>query len=537
MKEAADRYNLPPVLGPRIRTYEVRSAPTPPFPPSRQSDASFLSMTIQMANEHTYRLVQWIQQEHRQHGAYPIIFVDEAHTSSDENSWGNTVRQLREAGAFTVLLTGTPYRADHQRIEGFKWIEGPTEPVKLFRARHDEDGDRYVDIYEGHRTVLRLDPESCYEFTLRDAWDVENPQPLCKMNRMPYDFDLSNYGEVTGEYRGSNTLSSLPPTQLLGGRLAALLRQDAVIETLCNGLVFHLRNRQNHYRDSAAIVFVGNDRRTAEGTDNWHARRVTEILETITREFKCVIATSAESSEGTKALRDFQRGHGDVLIVKQMGAVGYDVPRLKVAVDLSVVRSPAAFVQRVCRIARVCEVPNAPNQFVRTATYLTPDDILGAALWQNFISAQGGEAVHTEADYVDTRRVEATEGQEREVSVVDYVRPGDIYSDTNMQVSAVESLPLVERLVAEVPILEQFMTLPDVDHNMPGFKRAFGIEDRADAPPLPEPELPPPSEPTVIEDGNAAQKADQDEINQLARMVAEKRLGRRYSRETLTTER
>ena len=34
---------------------------------------------------------------------------------------------------------------------------------------------------------------------------------------------------------------------------------------------------------------------------------------------------------------------------------------------------------------------------------------------------------------------------------------------------------------------------------------------------------------TIVEDGNAEQKADQKEINELARRVAEKRLGRRYT--------
>ena len=231
MQEAANRYNLPPVLGSRIQTYEVTSAPTPPFPPTRQANAAFISMTIQMANNHTHRLIQWIRWEMRQHGVPPIIFVDEAHTSSGENEWGNTVRALREAGAYTVFLTGTPYRADHKRIEGFEWEEGPTEPIRLYRPRQEANGERLVDIHEGQRTTLRLVPD--YEYSIRNAWDLENPPSLCKMTRLPYDFDLSNYSEVSQEYLGSNTLSRLPPSQL-EGRLGELLRRDSVIESLCN---------------------------------------------------------------------------------------------------------------------------------------------------------------------------------------------------------------------------------------------------------------------------------------------------------------
>ena len=121
MQAATNLYNIPPVLGSRIQTYEATTAPSVPFPPTRHTNAAFISMTIQMANANVQRLVQWVVREQRQMGAPPIIFVDEAHTGSDRNEWGNTTRALREAGAIIVLMTGTPYRADGRRIEGFDW--------------------------------------------------------------------------------------------------------------------------------------------------------------------------------------------------------------------------------------------------------------------------------------------------------------------------------------------------------------------------------------------------------------------------------
>ena len=533
MQEASDRYNLPPVLGSGIQTYEAVTAPRSPFPPTRQANAAFISMSIQMANNHRHRLVQWIQWEIREKRVPPVVFVDEAHTGSSANEWGTTIRALREAGAFTVLLTGTPYRADRRPIEGFRWEEGTTEQVRLFRRRQGADGERLVDIHEGHRTALRLIPD--YEYSIRNAWDIENPPSLCKMTRLPYDFELSNYGEVSQEYRGSNTLSQLQPTQL-AGTLGTLLRQDSVIESFCNGLVTHLRNRQRGFRESAAIVFVGNDRAEEGEEDNWHANRFVEILETITREFKCVIATST-TGDGVKSLQRFQEGDGDIIIVKQMGAVGYDVPRLKVMADLSVVRSPTAYVQKVCRIARVCQAGETNQEMQMTAVLLTPDDILGAALWQNFIAAQDGETSMTNTEYVETKTAEAQEQGEREYVVVDSVRPGDIYSDTNMQVSPAESLDPVSRLVSEVPILERFMTWPDVEKNLDGFRRGLGIgeeeqisediqssqndddknENVAES-----------SGGAVVEDGNESQRTDQAGLTRLAGRLAEKRLGRTY---------
>ena len=68
VEAARDRYNLPPVLGPALRTYEVKRAPVPPFPPTRHADAAFLSMTIQLANLHWKRLQEWVMHEKRTKG-------------------------------------------------------------------------------------------------------------------------------------------------------------------------------------------------------------------------------------------------------------------------------------------------------------------------------------------------------------------------------------------------------------------------------------------------------------------------------------
>ena len=528
MQVAADRYNLPPVLGSRIQTYEATTAPTPPFPPSRHANAAFVSMTIQMANANIQRLIQWVRWEQRQNGAPPIIFVDEAHTGSDRNEWGNTTRALREAGAIIVLMTGTPYRADGRRIEGFDWEVVETRPVTLSRPRRELHGEAVVDIYEGHRSVLKLIPD--FEYSLRQSWDVDNPPALCKMTRLAYDFDLNTFDAITGEQTGSATLSQLPPSRLIG-RLGEMLREDKVIEFFCNVLRDQLIDRQKDAPDSGAIVFVGNDRPDEDDRDNYHAHRVVDILGRIA-DFECIIATSAASSEGIKALQRFQDGKGDVLVVKQMGGVGYDVPRLKVELDLSVVRTAASFVQRVARVARVWQRSDNPDDVQMTAVYITPDDILGAALWQNFIADQHGETSLTNVEYVKT--VQATGGEPglppREHYAVEAVRNSDFYSDTNMQVSPGETLPTVQRVIRAVPPLQRLMTLPDVEKALPALRQALEMPSTSNTSAIGETTEAVEPKPAIVEDGNAAQKADQEEINALARRAATKELGRPYTR-------
>ena len=525
MEAARDRYNLPPVLGPALRTYEVKQAPTPPFPPTRHSDAAFLSMTIQLANLHWKRLQDWVLHEKRSRGVPPLVFVDEAHTGSDENEWGNTTRALHEAGAIVVLLTGTPYRSDRRRIELFDYEWEDAKPVTLGRLRTDNIGERVVDIFEGHRDILKLKPD--YEHTLRESWDVDSPPALCKMTRLAYDFDLSSHDAVTGETLPDEILSLLAPSRL-GGRLGNLLRDPRVIKFFARVLVEKLRARQRDAAETAAIVFVGNDRPAIEGIDNAHAREVEKALKEIDRDLDVVIATSASSSEGIKALRRFQSGHGDVVIVKQMGAVGYDVPRLKVACDLSVVRKPAMYVQRSMRIARVWRSGDGPNDIQMTAIYITPYDMAGAALWQRFITDQHGETSLTNVEYITTLKAGEPQGRLSVDYEVKDVRVADSYSDTNMQISPGDTLPIVEGVIGVLPVVERAMTHPDIEKALPALRKVLGVEVPApngDSSRAPYGKL----DPTPVIDGNLEQRDDQSEINELAKKVAEKRLGRRYT--------
>ena len=535
MQAATDRYNLPPVIGARIHAYEAKDFRLP-FPPTRHRDAAFISMTIQLANGHAAELVHWVQREQRTMHCPPIIFVDEAHTGSTRNEWGNTVRALREAGAFTVLLTGTPYRSDNRQIEGFDSEVESTRPVRLARPRQEGE-ERLVDIYEGNRTILRLSPD--FEYTLRQSWDVDNPPALCKITRLAYDFDLHSFDPVTNEHADGATLSSLTSAQL-GGRLGTLLREERVMAFFADVLATQLRLRQEDARESAAIVFVGNDRREEDEESNHCARRFVDILGQIDPRLRCVIATSVDSRDGARALERFQRGDGDVLVVKQMGAVGYDVPRLKVEVDLSSVRKPGPYVQKVARVARVWRRSEDPNDVHMTAIYITPADVAGAALWQQFIADQNGETTLTNVEYVRTIQArEPVAPPFPPVYTVDGVRDADFYSDSDMRQSPTETLPIVRRVIGALPPLERLMTLPSVEQALPALRRALGL-DNDGAPQNPNgapqnpngaPQNPPDAgegHATVVVDGNAEQRADQEEINGLARQVATRRLGRPY---------
>ena len=460
MRESAERYKLPRILGERIRAHEVKAFSLP-FPPRRHKNASFFAATIQLVNSNLDGFVRWVMREKREHGVPPIVYFDEAHTGSASNHWGNVVKLLREAGAFVVLLTATPFRSDQERIEGFDWKERETKPVSISRRRVDTHGEQVVDIYEGRRTIYALDPDFAYR--IRDAWDVDSPPSLCKMTRLAYDFDLETRDRLTDEHIGRNRLSELPPHRLVG-ELGRMLREDKVIEFLCEAMLTQLRDRRLDAPTTAGIIFIGNNEPGQEPGDERHARRVADIISSIDRRFNPVIATSSDAS-GARNLREFQRGKHDILIVKQMGGVGYDVPRLKVELDLSTVRAASAYVQRVARVARIWHPTDDPDDAQMTAVYITPDDALGAALWQFFIAGEHGETSLTNAEYVRTVQArQESDSQPRlgETYIVDGVTTSDFYSDTQGQVSPGETLPVAQGVIRAAPPLQRLWTIPDV---------------------------------------------------------------------------
>ena len=92
-EEALARYGIRFPGG--LPVYSVDRPPTVPFPPH---PAIFTAITTQMLNFHKVFFTQWVENEIRENGVPPVIYIDEAHTGSETNQWGDSVEVLSEAG-------------------------------------------------------------------------------------------------------------------------------------------------------------------------------------------------------------------------------------------------------------------------------------------------------------------------------------------------------------------------------------------------------------------------------------------------------
>jgi len=194
-----------------------------------------------------------------------------------------------------------------------------------------------------------------------------------------------------------------------------------------------------------------------------------------------VIATSSDGDDATTRIENFaDRSVGDVLLVKQMASVGLDVPRLKVMLDLSPVRTAAAFIQRLMRIATV-------RGRIRHAVYVCPDDVLGRGLFDLLIRDQGGESVTSCTELVASYEKEKKEPDSRPVFTINGTADAD-FGDSDANRTPKELLPQVDRFLRQFPEVASVLTLSEIARRLSSghepsspVASAVAVEDTATA--------------------------------------------------------
>ncbi len=368
-----------------ISTYNMYERPEI----QRLTDSELVATTTSMVSHNLATIEHWIGHLKSRYGVYPVVFVDEAHTASNQTAWGQTIAALAEAGAFIVLCTATPYRTDGQPIPGFK-----IDTIELEDMESRQRIGANVYVRQGRKVVYRL--EAHHVTTFQQAWQES---VLCQVSREPFDVDLREHGLDGYE---DFMLSGLGEREARRALYTAV-RSPAVVREGVRRLVRNLRYRRKDALETAGIVFVGVDDgddldEEQDDTANQYANMVKDGLAKEGPEFKVVIATSKIEGDPVQAIEAFRKGPkgGDVLVVKMMASAGLDIPRLKVALDLSTVRTDVSFVQRVMRICTRWDRDD--GEPVLRAAYITPDDYLGRDLYERLIHELGGASVSIQWD-------------------------------------------------------------------------------------------------------------------------------------------
>ena len=442
----------------------------------------------------------------RRTGLPVILFVDECHTQSTSNVWGAAVTSWQKAtNGHVVLLTATTDRADEDRIPGFEYTEIDRKDVIVTKTRPGSKPEKIrIEQFSAFESKLKIVPHEQIGFD--QAWDEG---VLCQVEYLPFDINLD---VVLGSATTKGMLSTISNAAEVRRALSSAIRHQVVIQDGCKMALDRLRSFRAVDPTCGMIIFSGNDQQrqqsSGNGEFNQHAQQIKRAIRALAPSLRVLIATS--KNEGRDELDAFADGTGDVLIVKNMGALGLDISRLKIVLDLSPTRTTTAVIQRIMRVATPHDIPSKQAMLLRCA-WVTPFDLLSQAIYQRVIASNGGQATVSDLELLRSYEKDREQGPQRP----EYIATGTHgvgASDTLRNTATQSELDELSRFLNLVPEAGAFVTQPELVRR-----------HQAASQPQPQPAATP-------QNTNAQIQQLVDEINNLANQVTKSRMrGQAYT--------
>jgi len=239
-----------------------------------------------------------------------LVVLDEIHHAGDSKSWGDALHTVFTPAHRRLLLSGTPFRSDNNPIPFVRYAEG-------------EVGMSVSDYTYGYGEALRDSYCAPLFFPHHDgefSWEREGQSYTASFQTLmkgPEATDrLRTALEATGEYA------------------QGMLREAH--EQL-------MQLRRDH-PTAAGIVF---------GRDVANCGQLATVLQSLSGQ-RPVIVTN-DDPEASKKIRHFRDSTRPWIVSVKMISEGVDIPRLRVGVYLSNVRTELFFRQAAGRLVRLCE--------------------------------------------------------------------------------------------------------------------------------------------------------------------------------------
>lgn len=263
-----------------------------------------------------------------------ILVLDEFHHIEDGGVWEDSIRPLVENCTYLILLSGTLERGDGKRISFM-----PYESI----------GSGFRPVVEGNETTA---------FIRYRRTDALNDKAIIPIKFHLFD-GSAEWQMRDGEKLKVNRLSDSDRKLAAQAILTAVSSEFA--EILLIKCVNHwMEYKKSHPRSKLLVVTAGIDQ----------AKHVTEML----KGYSAEIATSHESKQAQKAIRNFRDGDLQILISIAMAYEGLDCPSATHICCLTHYRSTPWIHQMIARAVRVDH--QAGPYESQMAYIFAPQDIL-----------------------------------------------------------------------------------------------------------------------------------------------------------------
>lgn len=242
-----------------------------------------------------------------------VVIADEPHHMGETAAWGQAFGTAFEHATFRLLLSGTPFRSDNDPIPG---------------VSYDDQG--------------RATPDFSYSY----------PEAIKNRICRKIAFVKSD-GELRWADGGKVIEASF--VDRLDERQSRLRHRTAVSAVLDDGLtrmICEANERLTSLRDGGHSDAGG----LIVACDIQHAR---EIAHTIERELgQPAVVVHSEDPESPARIRRFRDGRDRWLVAVNMVSEGVDIPRLRVGVYATIIKTPLFFRQVIGRFVRT--IPGMP---------------------------------------------------------------------------------------------------------------------------------------------------------------------------------
>jgi len=239
-----------------------------------------------------------------------LVILDEIHHAGDSKSWGEALRMVYNSAHRRLLLSGTPFRSDNN-------------PIPFVRYQEGETGISISDYTYG------------YGEALRDGY--------CAPLYFPH-----HDGEFEWEREGKSYAASFATAlerNLETDRLrTALEPTGSYVRGLLHEAHQHLMELRKTHLDAGGIVF---------GRDVDNVQQLAAVLQEITG--RAPVTVTNDISEASQVIRRFRHSREPWVVSVRMISEGVDIPRLRVGVFLSNIRTELFFRQAAGRLVRLVD--------------------------------------------------------------------------------------------------------------------------------------------------------------------------------------
>jgi superfamily II DNA or RNA helicase len=269
-----------------------------------------------------------------------LVVLDEVHHAGDGATWGEQIRIAFTPARYRLLLSGTPFRTDGK-------------PLPFVTYRNDEC---VAEVVYGYADALVDNVCRQLVFALFDG-------EATWVGR-----DGEKHTSTFGNYLKKSLHSERLRTHLLADSF------DAII-TEAHEALMRVRNH-GHPDAGGLIVCMSID----------HATDIAERVQRITGTTP-VLVVSEDGAEGRQAIKTFKRGRTPWIVAVNMISEGVDIPRLRVGVYATNIRSFMYFMQfcgRFVRMQRGIQGPQRSYIYIAaeptlvTYAHRIKDEVVGA---------------------------------------------------------------------------------------------------------------------------------------------------------------